>query len=157
MKTPILLTTIVFAASLAMAEEKTLGEKTADTLGKAKEKTKEAGRAVVDGTKKAAAAVADAVTPDKDAHRVDVKLADHRIELPKKVAPGKTAFVVTNAGTTKHNFEVEGQGLEKKFMLDLAPNETKTLHVELKPGTYKLSCPLADHGEKGMTTELKVQ
>ena len=168
MKTHILFTTLACAASLAVAEDKTIGEKTSDALGKAKDKTieagravvdtsKEAGRAVADGSKKAAEAVKDAVMPDKDANRVEVKLDEHRIDLPKSVAPGKTAFVVTNSGSKKHNFEVEGQGLEKKFMMDLGPNETKTLHVELKAGTYKVFCPMEGHAEKGMTTDLTVK
>ena len=41
--------------------------------------------AVADTTKKAADTVVDAVTPDTDAHKVDVKLVDHRIEMPKQI------------------------------------------------------------------------
>src|SRR5687768_10607939 len=90
--------TVAAATSVAGAQEKkaekSLGEKTADTLGKAGEKTKDAGRAVVDTTKKAANAVVDAITPDRDATKVEVKLAEHQIEMPKSLKAGKTAFVV---------------------------------------------------------------
>lgn len=155
MKAQLFYSTLV-AAALSMtaigAEEKTLGEKTSDTLKKAGEKTKEAGRAVVDGTKEAGKAVGeatkktydtvkDAVIPDADAKRVDVTLGDRRVEMPKEVAAGKTAFVVKNGGSMKQNFEIRGQGVEKKFMMDLAPNDSKTLHVDLKPGTYKVHIP----------------
>jgi hypothetical protein len=132
---------LVGAMAVATAEEKkadkTFGEKTADTLQKAGEKTKDAGRALVDSTKKAGEAVVDAVTPDKDARKVEVTLAEHRIEMPKSVDPGKTAFVVHNAGKEKHNFEIQGQGIHKKFMTSLSPDESKVLHVDLTPGNYK--------------------
>jgi uncharacterized cupredoxin-like copper-binding protein len=145
------------ALSFASAEEKTFGEKTADTLDKAAQKTKEAGRAVADTTRKAVDSTVDAVTPDKDARKVDVTLTEHKINMPKSISAGKTAFVVTNNGKDKHNFEIEGQGLDKKFMLNIAPNDTKTLHVELKPGTYKVLCPVGDHAQEGMTLNLTVK
>ena len=155
MKAQLLYSTLV-AAALSVtafgAEDKTIGEKTSDTLKKAGEKTKEAGKAVVEGTKEAGKAVGeatkktvdtvkDAVTPDADAKRVDVTLAERRVELPKEVAAGKTAFVVRNNGSMKQNFEIRGEGIEKKFMMDVAPNDSKTLHVDLKPGTYKVHIP----------------
>jgi len=86
-------------------------------------------------------AVKDAVTPDADAKRVDVTLADKRVEAPKQLAAGKTAFVVRNSGSMKQNFQIRGEGLDKKFMADVDPNESKTLHVDLKPGTYKVHIP----------------
>lgn len=146
---------------LATAEEKksdkTLGEKTAETLEKAKEKTKDAGRAVAETTKKAADAVVDAVTPDKDARKVEVKLTEHQIDMPKQLGTGKTAFVVRNAGKEKHNFEIVGEGIEKKFFAAVSPDETKVLHVDLKPGTYKVYCPVKDHEGDGMKLSLTVK
>jgi uncharacterized cupredoxin-like copper-binding protein len=161
MKTKIICSSVV-AAALALcaaqaAEEKTLGEKTSDTLEKAKEKTKEAGRAVASGTKQAVEAVKDAVTPDADARKVDVTLTENHIAMPKHLEPGKTAFVVRNTGKEKHNFEIEGQGIEKKFLTSLDPDESKTLHVDLKPGTYKVFCPMKDHEHKGMELSLLVK
>ena len=153
--------TVAAAISVASAQEKkadkSLGEKTAETLGKAGEKTKDAGRAVVDTTKKAANAVVDAVTPDKDAHKVDVKLAEHQIEMPKTLASGKTAFVVHNAGKEKHNFHIEGEGIDKGFLAAVSPNDTKVLHVDLKSGTYKVYCPVQDHAGEGMKLNLTVK
>ena len=149
------------AISVAPAQDKksdkTLGEKTTDTLQKAGEKTKDVGRAIGDTTKKAANAVVDAVTPDKDAHKVEVKLIEHRIEMPKSVEAGKTAFVVRNGGKEKHNFEIQGEGIEKKFLAPLDPDETKVLHVDLKPGTYKVYCPVKDHDAEGMKLNLTVK
>lgn len=149
------------ALNLATAEEskpdKTLGEKTAETAEKAKEATKDAGRAVADTAKKAAEKVKDAVTPDKDARKVEVRLADGKIEMPSTVESGKTAFVVINAGTSKHNFRVVGEGVEEKFINAVEPKESKTLHVNLKPGTYTVYCPIGEHGEEGMKTTLTVK
>jgi len=155
MKT-ITISSFVLAAvmSLATAQDKSLGEKTSETLQKAGEKVKDTGRAVADTTKKAADAVVDAVTPDNDARKVDVKLVEHRIEMPKHVAKGKTAFVVHNAGKEKHNFEIAGEGIDKKFMVDLGPDQTKVLHVDVKPGSYKVYCPVGDHEEEGMKLNL---
>ena len=152
---------IAAAISVGSAQEKkadrTLGEKTADTLGKAGEKTKDAGRAVIDTTKKAANAVVDAITPDADARKVEVKLADHQIEMPKSLQAGKTAFVVHNAGKEKHNFQIEGEGIDKKFIAAVSPNDTKVLNVDLKPGTYKVYCPMKDHAGEGMKLNLTVK
>jgi hypothetical protein len=157
----ILLVALAVTFSGAMGAEtkqdKSLGEKTAETLKKAGEKTKDAGRSMINATKKATDAVVDAVTPDKDARKVDVTLAEHRIELPKNLESGKTAFIVRNTGTRNHNFEIRGQGIEKSFFADLSPDETKVLHVDLKPGTYKVFSPGKDGAEHGTTSELTVR
>lgn len=159
---------IVVVNGATEEEEKTLGEKTSETLDKAKEKTKEAGRAVADTTKevgravadtakKAADAAVDAVTPESDARRVEVKLSENDIDMPKRLKTGKTAFVVYNAGKEKHNFKVEGEGIDKKFILAVGPTETKVLHMDLKSGDYKAFCPMDDHKGKGMKVKLTVK
>jgi uncharacterized cupredoxin-like copper-binding protein len=162
MKTKLYISLAVAAALSAASaaeqkSEKTFGEKTADTLEKAGERAKDAGRALADTTKKAADTVVDAVTPDKDAHRVAVTLSEHRIDMPKSLGTGKTAFVVRNAGKEKHNFEIEGQGIDKKFMTSLSPDESKVLHVDLAPGNYKVTCPVKDHEGEGMRLNLTVK
>jgi hypothetical protein len=140
------------------------GEKTAATLEKAGEKTKEAGEKVidgtkkvastaVDGTKKVASTAVDAITPDADAHKVDVKLGEGRLDLPRKLSPGKTGFVIHNNGKVDRNFEIQGEGIDKKLWLSVPPNETKVLHVDLKPGSYKAFCP----DQKGMSAEISVK
>jgi uncharacterized cupredoxin-like copper-binding protein len=159
MKT-ILFASLALASALSLAtaaEEKTLGQKAGETLDKAAQKTKEAGRAVADTTKKTAEVIAEKVTPDADARKVEVTLSEKHIGMPKSLNAGKTAFVVTNNGKGKHNFEIEGVGIDKKFMLSLDPKDTKTMHVDLKPGTYKVSCPVGDHAEEGMKLDLTVK
>ena len=39
-------------------------------------------------------------------------------------------------GDAKHNFEIEGNGFEVKLPDDLTRGDTKTIDVDLKPGTY---------------------
>jgi uncharacterized cupredoxin-like copper-binding protein len=42
-------------------------------------------------------------------------------------------------------------------MADLSPDETKVLHVDLKPGTYKVTCPVGEHEDEGMKLNLTVK
>jgi iron uptake system EfeUOB component EfeO/EfeM len=150
----------IFALPLQAQTEKkdeSVGEKASDAANTAVEKTKEAGRAVAKTTKKAANAVVDAVTPDADANKVNVKVTEDSIDMPKSVEPGKTAFVVKNSGKENHNFEVRGHGIDKKFMLALAPDQTKVLHVDLKTGQYKAICLMTDHEKKKIAVDLTVR
>jgi hypothetical protein len=87
---------------------------------------------------------------------VEVKLTEFLIEMPTTVPPGPVTFSVTNAGTMEHNFEVEGQGIEKKFDTPLKAGETRSLRVDLPAGTYIIYCPVDDHQKRGMQLELKV-
>jgi archaellum component FlaG (FlaF/FlaG flagellin family) len=103
--------------------------------------TEQAARTVAHGVKKAADTVEDAVTPDSDARRVDVTVTDDRIDMPAELKPGKTAFVVKNAGTTMQNFEVEGRSVDRKFAAGSKPGQTKVMHVILKRGTYTVYSP----------------
>jgi len=146
-------------AGAAQADDKTLGEKTSETLGKVKDKTVEAGRVIADDTKKAATTVKDAILPDSDARKVDVTLTERRIEMDREIPAGKTAFVVRNNGKERQNFKIEGQGLDKEFMIAVAPNDTKTLNVELKRGEYKVfvPSPAKDSEPKGSELSLRVK
>ena len=87
---------------------------------------------------------------------VEVKLTEFMIEMPTTAPPGRLTFSVTNAGTMEHNFEVEGEGIEKKFDTNLKPGETRSLQVDLPAGTYTVYCTVDDHKERGMQLELKV-
>jgi uncharacterized cupredoxin-like copper-binding protein len=171
MKTSILYSALLAAvlplgAVQAADDHKTVGEKTGEVIDKtvdktkevtrkAVEKTKEAGQAVVAETKKAATAAKDAVTPD--GRRVDVTLSEHRIDMPGEIPAGQTSFQVRNAGKAEHSFEIIGEGIDKKFLLSVDPNDTKTLNVDLKPGAYKVRCPMKGHEAKGMETSLLVK
>jgi archaellum component FlaG (FlaF/FlaG flagellin family) len=138
-------------------KDKSVREKTSEAWDATKKKTKEAGNAVARVTKDTANAVVDAVTPDSDANKVDVTVAENSVDLPKSVDSGKTAFVVKNSGKEKHNFAVRGHGIDRKFLLSLDPGQTKVLHVDLKPGKYKASVLMTDHEDKEVDVTLKVR
>lgn len=148
---------VVSAISVGLIQAQTAGEKASEAWDQTKQTAKEAGHAVVKTTKKAANAVADALTPEPGARKINVTVAEDRIDMPTSLKPGKTAFIVKNDGKEKHNFEVEGEGTDRKFITDLTPKQTKVLHVSLKRGTYTVYCPVGDNRKKGMETSLTVR
>ncbi len=142
----------------ARAEEKTVGEKTEEVWDKTKTKTKEISHKVADATKRAADKVENAIDkPDADARKVEITVTDTGAQVPKTLKAGKTAFVVTNRGKERHNFEIEGSSLEKRFWLGIAANDTKTMQVDLKPGTYEADCGLKDHAGREQKIKLTVK
>ena len=100
------------------------------------------------------AAATPGATPE--ANVVQVELTEFEIRMPNELPAGSTTFEVTNIGSIVHNFEVEGQGIEREFEENLQPGETKTMTVDLEAGTYEVYCPVGDHAERGMRLELTV-
>jgi iron uptake system EfeUOB component EfeO/EfeM len=119
--------------------------------------TEKAARTVAHGVKKAADTVEDAFTPDTDARRVDVTVTDDRIDMPTQLKPGKTAFVVKNAGRTAQNFEVEGQTVDRKFAAAPKPGQTKVMHVTLKRGTYTVYSPGKEENKRPAEVTFRVR
>ena len=150
---------IILAATVSIGTVRAQGpvQKATDVAEDTAETAKNVGHSVAKGTKKAVNTVVDALTPDADARRVDVTLGEYKIDMPTSLKPGKTAFIVKNAGKHKHNFEVKGNGTDQKFLVDLTPKQTKVLHVNLKRGTYTVYCPVGDNQKKGMETSLTVR
>jgi hypothetical protein len=118
---------------------------------------KNAAKTVAHGAKNAADTVADALTPDTDARRVDVTVTDNGIDMPTHLKPGKTAFVVKNAGKTAQNFQVRGSGVDRKFVAAPKPGETKVLHVNLTSGTYAAYSPGKDESNRPAKVTLRVR
>ena len=87
---------------------------------------------------------------------VEVELSEFNIEMPRSIPAGMTTFRVTNVGTIPHNFQVEGQGINRVFDTNLQPGATETMEVELRPGTYQVYCPVGNHRQLGMQLELRV-
>ncbi|HUP66450.1 MAG TPA: copper-binding protein [Thermoanaerobaculia bacterium] len=88
---------------------------------------------------------------------VAVRLTDYAIEMPTTLPPGPTTFQIANAGSEDHNFEIEGNGIEKELPAPLKPGESGTLDADLLPGNYEIYCPVGDHDEKGMRARLRVE
>jgi uncharacterized cupredoxin-like copper-binding protein len=88
---------------------------------------------------------------------VEVKLTEYKIEMPSLIGTGATTFDVTNAGNETHGFEIEGNGIEKALTPRLKKGENGSLLVDLKPGTYKVYCPVIGHKWHGMSLDLTVK
>ena len=89
-----------------------------------------------------------------------VNLTEWKIEMPTSLQAGATTFKITNSGKETHNLKIQGQGLEKALSKNLKPGESGELQVDLKPGTYKVYCPVGagptSHDSKGMAFQLVV-
>jgi len=103
--------------------------------------------------------VGAAARPHLDvAAQVSVKLSEWNVALSQaSVAAGPVTFVITNAGSIPHGFEVEGQGIEKEIET-IQPGASDTLTLTLKTGSYDVYCPVGEdsHKKLGMDTHLKV-
>lgn len=86
----------------------------------------------------------------------EVGLSEYEIQMEESLTAGTMTFRVTNSGSVEHNFEVEGEGIERSLPENLAPGESATLRADLTPGTYTVYCPVDDHAERGMSREVDV-
>ena len=98
-----------------------------------------------------------ATVPDSAKGAVEVKLTEYKIEMPTSVSAGTTTFKVTNTGDETHGFEIEGNGIEIALKPRLKKGESGSLQVDLKPGTYKVYCPVLGHKRRGMSLDLTVK
>jgi hypothetical protein len=146
------------AVSIAFVQaQEDIPAKAAGAAATAAETAKHVGQAAVRHTKEAVESVADVFTPEPDARRVDVTLNDQHIDMPSHLGTGKTALVVKNAGEKAHNFEIQGEDVNKKFLTDLSPGQTKVLHVTLEHGKYTAFSPSEGDRDKGMEAKLIVR
>ena len=87
---------------------------------------------------------------------VEVLLNEDKIHMPTTIPGGDVVFQIKNIGTHEHNFKIAGQGVEAAPPHNLKPGESTELRVQLKPGTYKVTCPVGPHASLGMRLELTV-
>jgi plastocyanin len=102
---------------------------------------------------------ADAATPTEvSLTEYDIEMSNplYEIEELTSFPAGSQTFRVTNNGTTEHNFEIEGQGIEEAFETNLSPGESQTMQLNLEPGTYEVYCPVGNHREQGIEMQLTV-
>src|SRR5580704_17641441 len=98
-----------------------------------------------------------ATVPDSAKGAVEVKLTEYKIEMATSVSAGATTFKVTNTGDETHGFEIEGNGIEIALKPRLKKGESGSLQMDLKPGTYKVYCPVIGHRWHGMSLDLTVK
>ena len=87
---------------------------------------------------------------------VQVKLDEYRIHMPTTIPAGHTIFQVANTGKHEHNIRITGHGVDAALSHDLKPGESEDLTIDLKPGTYKVDCPVGPHASLGMRLNLTV-
>jgi uncharacterized cupredoxin-like copper-binding protein len=70
--------------------------------------------------------------------------------------PGVYSFHITNTGNLNHALEIEGHGIEAESK-EIPGGSSADFRVQLDdPGDYELYCPIGDHGNLGMQTQLIV-
>lgn len=98
----------------------------------------------------------DPARVEEPARQVDVRLTEFEIQMPDTMPAARTTFRVTNAGTMEHTFQIEGEGVDESLGRNLEPGESATLTADLRPGSYRVWCPLGDHADRGMRKEIRV-
>lgn len=94
--------------------------------------------------------------PEIIADTVPISLMDFKLE-PNEVRAkaGTVTFQLKNAGRYTHDFRVEGQGIDKKAP-KVGRGREREWQITLPPGTYKISCPISNHADRGMTGTLEI-
>ena len=105
-------------------------------------------------------ALPDASTDPLNPKPIPVALTEWKIEMPTSLPSGPTTFKITNDGKDPHNLKIQGEGVEKALSKNLKPGESGEFQVNLRPGTYKVYCPVGvgptSHDSKGMAFQLVV-
>jgi len=120
-----------------------------------------------------AAACSGGATGGGNVQSVDTALGEWTVTpAVTTVKAGKITFVAKNNGKEGHELELsnrEGREIPDSASLgeaeDIAPGETKSFTLDLKPGTYELACriqnnqaaPPFNHYDKGMHVRFVVQ
>jgi uncharacterized cupredoxin-like copper-binding protein len=89
---------------------------------------------------------------------LSVTLSEWKIQLSRDtVAAGTVTFQINNSGAVTHGFHVKGEGVDKQTP-PIAPRESASLTLTLKPGTYEVYCPMSEqtHRQAGMLAKLTV-
>jgi plastocyanin len=100
---------------------------------------------------------AKTTAPGGGAKAVTIDESEFKL-APKDANVGSGAVTITakNVGTTVHNLEVEGKGVEKKTA-NLQPGSSGALKLNLKPGKYEMYCSIPGHKEAGMEGTIVVK
>jgi len=92
------------------------------------------------------------------AQSVSVTLTEWKVGLASDtLRAGSVSFEVKNAGSMTHAFYVRGNGVDKGTR-EIPANQSATLTLTLKPGTYEVFCPMSEESHKmaGMARKIVV-
>lgn len=102
------------------------------------------------------AATTTTAKPTPKPQTVPVTETEFKITLPSTtLKAGDITFQVKNAGTIDHDLVITGNGVSAGTPR-FPGGQTKTLKVNLKPGTYKLFCSVPGHEQAGMVQNITV-
>lgn len=88
---------------------------------------------------------------------INVELTQDEIRMPNTLRAGPVTFVVKNTSQQVHSFAIEGKGLDGEIGEPLAPGDTRSMVVDLRPGNYRVYCPIMEqHGGASMEVALIV-
>ncbi len=100
------------------------------------------------------AAHADNKKVGAPAGAVSVSLSEFTITPASITAPLNGKLTVTNAGTTVHNFNIQGTSVKTR---DLQPGDAVTVDLKgLKAGSYTAYCAISGHEQLGMKATLVI-
>lgn len=96
-------------------------------------------------------------TGQKSAGSADVSLTEFKVTPSKSSFPKEGVYTlnVTNDGTITHALEAEGPNGETETE-DLEPGDTAELKAYFVNGSYELYCPVGDHEDRGMKTDVTI-
>jgi plastocyanin len=95
--------------------------------------------------------------PSVEGGTVDVTEKEFSIALAggNTIQPGRTTFVVRNAGKIQHDLAIKGAGENVKTPL-IAGGQSRDLKTTLNPGKYLFYCTVPGHEEAGMQVNVTV-
>jgi len=91
---------------------------------------------------------------------VDLSATDFKFNpSDPTVKSGQVTFKEANDGQTTHSLEIEDvtPGHDQELEGEVAPGQSGTLTVNLKPGKYEFYCPISNHKQLGMEGEITVK
>jgi len=91
--------------------------------------------------------------------RVQVVAEEFRYGLSRRTIEAGWAIIeLRNQGEDAHDLRMRRVGGKRVYVWPLAqPGETVDRKFKLLPGTYRLTCAVANHSELGMAATLRVR
>jgi hypothetical protein len=91
--------------------------------------------------------------------RVQVVAQEFRYALSRRTIRAGWAIVeLRNIGEDAHDLRLQRVGGTRVYLWPVAqPGQTVDRELRLLPGTYRISCAVANHAQLGMTATLRVR
>jgi hypothetical protein len=99
------------------------------------------------------------VAPPSPPARVQVVAQEFRYSLSRQVIRAGWAIIeLRNIGEDAHDLRMQRVGGKRIYVWPVAAaGATVDLQLKLRPGTYRLTCGVADHSALGMRATLRVR